>query len=354
MPPGIGATALRIVPEIDPVEYCHQQGWTDGLPVVPPTPERVEAMLAGAAREARDVVGLFPPMGGEATVEKVAINAVMAGCLPEYFPVVLTAAECLAQGEGSLGALLTTVHGDAPLLIINGPVSEALGFNSGSNTFGPGWRANATVGRAIALLMRNVAVGPPGAFDVATQTHPGKFTACIAEFERVSPWPPLHVEWGFDARDSTVTVIGAHGPQHVTDMVSTTPKGVLTTLADCMATMGSYNMYRGGEVIIVMSPTHAHILAGQGWSKDDARYYLWEKARRPLGTLRRGGSYNFGGVLNWPRWVDADDDGYLVPVAHRPQDIMIVVAGGEVGGYSSIVFCLGLRSTTRRVPIPAE
>lgn len=351
MPGGLVASAMKVDQGIDPVEYCHQQGWTDGLPVVPPTPERVKAMLSTVERDAQEVLGTFPPMGGEATVEKAAINAVMAGCLPEYFPVVVTAVECLAEREPSVGTLLTTIHGDAPLLVINGPVVKKLNFNARANTFGPGWRANATVGRAVALTMRNIAVGPPGQFDVATQTHPGKFTACIAEFEEASPWPPLHVERGLDAQDSAVTVVGAQGPLHATDMVSTTAEGVLTTLSDCMSIMGTYNIYLGGEVLVVMCPTHARILAAEGWSKEDARQYLWEHARKPLGKLKRGGCYNHTGVLRWPEWVDTEDDNSLVPVAFRPQDIIIMVAGGEVGSYSSIVFCFGFESTTRRVPI---
>ena len=347
----MGATAVHLSGEVDPVEYCHQQGWTDGLPVVPPTPERVQTMLSTTERGAQDVLGVFPPIGSEVTAEKVAINAVMAGCLPEYFPVVLTAVECLAEREESVGTLLTTIHGDAPLIIVNGPVTERLGFNAGANTFGPGWRSNATVGRALALVMRNFAIGPPGEFDVATQTHPGKFTACIAEFEGASPWPPLHVERGHDARDSTVTVVGALGPVQVTDIVSTTAKGVLTTIADCMAIMGTYNIYMGGEVLLVMCPTHARIVAGEGWSKEDIKYYLWEKARKPIGALKNRGCFNLGGVLSWPHWVDVEDDNTLVPVVFRPQDITVMVAGGEVGSYSSVVFCYGFRGTTRKVQL---
>ena len=346
----MAASAARLSREVDPVEYCHEQGWTDGLPVVPPTPERVKAMLSTVGNDSREVLGTFPPIGGEVTVEKVAINAVLAGCLPEYFPVVVAATEGLVRLGGALGGIVTTIHGDAPLLMLNGPVIKELDFNAGANTFGPGWRANATVGRAIALLIRNVAVGPPGQFDVATQTHPGKYTACLAENEEASPWPPMHVERGFDARDSTVTVLGAHGPHHVTDMVSTEPKGILTTLADCMCIMGTYTMYRGGEIVLVMCPTHARILAGKGWTKDDARYYLFENARKPLGKLKQGGSYNFGGHLSWPKWVNLEDDSYMVPVAHHPQDITIIVAGGEVGSYSSIIFGIGPRGATIKVP----
>lgn len=187
MPKSKLASAVELSPGVDPIEYCHQHGWTDGLPVIPPTPERVEAMLSSVGRNSDGVLGILPPVGSEVTVEKVAINAVMAGCLPEYFPVVLTAVGCLTEKEESVAGMLTTIHGDAPLLIINGPVIKTLGFNNGANTFGPGWRANTTVGRAVALTMRNVAIGPPGQFDQATQTHPGKLTFCIAEFQHVSP-----------------------------------------------------------------------------------------------------------------------------------------------------------------------
>ncbi len=350
MSTGRDASVARVSPDLDPLEYCYQQVWTDGLPVVPPTPERVKTMLSTVERDPLEVLGVFLPVAAEITVEKVAINAVLAGCLPEYFPVVVTAVECMAEREGSSGGLLTTIHGDTPLLIINGPVIKQLNFNAGANTFGPGWRANATVGRAIALLMRNLAAGEPGHFDMATHTHPGKYTYCIAEFEEVSPWPPYHVELGFHAEESTVTVVGALGPRHVVDMVSSTANGVLTTLADTMAVIGTYNMYRGGEVLVVLSPTHARIVAGDGWSKEDLKYFLFEKARRPLGELRDLGYYNIGGALFWPKWIDAERDDTLVPVALRPQDIRVVIAGGEVGGYSSVVFCFGMRATTRAIP----
>ena len=350
MPTGRAASALNVDPGIDPVEYCHQQGWTDGLPVVPPTRERVEAMMDTMARGAHEVVAVLPPIDVDVTVEKLAINAVMAGCLPEYFPVVVTAIECLAQRRAGLTGMLTTIHGDSPMVIVNGPVVRKLGFNAGSNTFGPGWRANATVGRAVALVMRNLAVGPPGQLDVATQTSPGKFGCCIAEFEEVSPWVPLHVERGFNIEDSTLTAVGALAPHHVTDMVSTTGKGVLTTLADAMAIIGTYNIYMGGEVLIVMCPTHARVLADEGWSKDDVKYYLWENARKPLWKLKQGGNYGWGGGPNWPKWIDTEDDSSSVPVVFKSEDIIIMVAGGEVGGYSSVVFCFAVQSITLKIP----
>ena len=349
MQDGLAASALRLDQWVDPLEYCYEQGWTDGLPVVPPTAERVSAMLSTAGKGAREVLGVLPPIGSQVTVEKVAINAVMAGCLPDYFPVVLTAVEAFVGRGPSVGSFLTTIHGDYPLIIVNGPVVKRLDFNAAANTFGPGWRANATVGRAVALVMRNVAAGPPGQFDVATHANPGKFTACIAEFEEASPWLPLHVERGLDPQDSVVTVMAGQGPYHVTDMASTRAEGVLTTLADTMCIRGSYNMYRGGEILLVLSPTHARMLAAEGWSKDDARYYLWEKARKPLDKLKDGGCYNWGGIFQWPKWVDTDDDNTLVPVVFDPRDITIVVAGGEVGGYSSVFFGLGQPSTTRIV-----
>ena len=350
MPDGIMAASVQLAQDIDPVEYCYQQGWTDGLPVVPPTPERVNAMISTVERDPGEVLGVFPPIGSEVTVEKVAINAVMAGCLPEYLPVVVTAVQCMARRQRSLEGMLTTIHGDSPLLIVNGPLVKELDFNAGANLFGPGWRANATVGRAIALIVRNIAIGPPGQFDVATHSQPGKFTSCIAEFEDVSPWPSLHVDRGFDASDSTVTLIGSQGPHHVTDLVSTTARGLLNTIADSMAIMGTYNIYWGGEVVVVLSPTHAHVIAGGGWSKDDVKYHLWETARKPIGKLKQGGCYKFRGFTGWPRWVDTEDDETLVPVVHRPEDILVMVAGGEVGSYSSVIFCIGLRSVTLKIP----
>ena len=347
MTTGTAASTTRLSWEADPIEHCYEQGWTDGLPVVPPTGDRVNAMLSAVDREPREVLGVLLPIGGEVTVEKAAINAVMAGCRPEYFPVVVTAVECIAQRERSISGLL----GEAPLLIVNGPAVKKLNFNPGIGVFGPGCRANATVGRAVSLIMRNLASGPPGQFDMATQTHPGKLSSCIAEFEDASPWAPLHVERGHNADDSALTVVGALGPHQMADLVSTTAKDLMTTLADGMSIMGTYNIYWGGEVLVVMCPTHARLLAGEGWSKEDAKYYLWENARKPVGKLKRGGCYRFGGVMGWPKWIDTQDDNSMVPAAFRPQDIIIMVAGGEVGSYSSIVFCSGMRSITRTVQI---
>jgi hypothetical protein len=347
---GANASVMRLSEQDDALEYCYQQGWTDGLPVVPPTPERVQVVLDTVRRKPTEVLGAFMPVGAEITVEKVAINAVLAGCLPEYFPTVLTAVECMADQEGSMGGLLTTIHGDTPLIVINGPIIRSLGFNAGVNTFGPGWRANATVGRAIALLMRNVAAGEPGNFDMATQTHPGKFTYCIAEFEDASPWLPYHVDRGFSEKESAVTVVGAHGPRHVVDMASVSAHGVLTTLSDAIAVVGTYNAYRGGEVFLVLSPTHARIIAGDGWTKEDVKYFIFNKARRRLGELKGIGYYNIGGETYWPRWIDTSDDETLVPIVLKPEDVRILVAGGEVGGYSSIIFCFGMPATTRIVP----
>lgn len=333
------ASQCKLPRGVDPEGFCHDQGWTDGLPVVAPTPARVKGMLATVERDPQELLGVFLPLRGQVTVEKIAANAVLAGCLPEHFPVVLTAISCLAAQEDRLGIFLTTIHGDSPLVIINGPVVKESSFNAGSNVFGPGYRANATVGRAISLALRNIALGPPGKYDEVTFAHPGKYSYCIAEYEGASPWAPFHVDRGFKETESTVTVVGAQAPLNVADMVSTNPDSLLTTIADAMAIRGSYNAYFGGETLVVLSPTHARILADGGLSKADVQQALFERARRPLKDLRGGGSFDFGNVLRWPDWVDTSDDEFMVPIAHRPEDVLILVAGGRIGSYSCVVFC---------------
>ncbi|MCS7003522.1 MAG: TlpA family protein disulfide reductase, partial [Dehalococcoidia bacterium] len=216
----------------DLIERCYSLGWTDGLPVVPPTRERVETMAGG--RRLREVVAVLEPSRAEATVEKIAANAVMAGCLPAYFPVVLTAVRAIADAAFRPPRARATPRSHAMLVLVNGPVINALGFNAAANVFGSGARANATVGRAVSLVLQNVAATPSGGADAATLGHPGAYSYCIAENEHASPWPPFHTDRGFARDSSTVTVYPADAPLCLPCVSAETPDPIIRTIADAL------------------------------------------------------------------------------------------------------------------------
>jgi len=336
------------------VELFYAKGWTDGLPILPPTEEKVEAMLRAVERDPGEVVGLVAPRFGKATLEKIAINAVMAGCLPEYFPVVVAAVEAATDEAFNLNGVQATTHVSAPLLIVNGPVRRALDINGGPNCFGQGWRANATIGRALRLVLINLGGGYPGRTDKACLGHPGKYTYCVAENEEASPWEPLHVERGMRPEQSAVTVFACEAPHSVTDHTSTTGRGILATLADSMATRGNNNMYRAGEMAVVIGPEHAESLRAEGWSKADVKQFLFDAARRPLRDLQGGGEFYGDKTFDvyWPKWVDRNDGNARVPVVRQPQDLIVFVAGGSVGRFSAVLpgwGALGSRAVTKPV-----
>ena len=238
----------------DTVEFCYRQGWTDGLPLIPPTEEKVLQFLGFVDGHPSDVIGVEPIRGRVITAEKVAINAVMAGCRPEYMPVIIAAVECMVQPEFNLHGSSGSTGGSAPLLLINGPIRQKLGFAYGHNIFGPGpdRRANATVGRAVRLLLINVLENHPGVLDRSTLGHPGKYSYCIAEDEENSPWEPLHVERGFSREASTVAVFTALSPLQVDMVGAGTPEQVLTAVADSMLPLG----HGHGEILLIMSREH--------------------------------------------------------------------------------------------------
>ncbi|MCL5961805.1 MAG: hypothetical protein M1358_21240 [Chloroflexi bacterium] len=339
---------IRVRDSLEAVnKLFYGRGLTDGLPIVPPTEARVQDMLSGGDWPPDGVIGLVPPRWGEATVEKIAINAVMAGCLPEYLPVLVVALQAMLEAEFNLPAIQVTTHPAAPLIIVNGPAANKLDINSGYNVFGPGWRANATIGRAIRLILLNIGGGVPGRLDRATQGQPSKYSYCIAENEEASPWEPLHVERGFASEVSTVTLIGAESPHNVNDHVSTRAEGVLTTAARTMATMGANNQYlHGSEPVLVLGPEHAATIAADGWSKQDVKKYIFENARQPLAVLKKGGMW---GMQDWPTIPDSAPDDTLVPIAESQEHILVIVAGGS-GKHSSYLPTFGItRSVTKAI-----
>ncbi len=325
------------------------RGWTDGLPIAPPTAERVQAMLAGWPEAPDAVVGIVPPRRGLATVEKIAVNAVMAGCEPAHLVVLVAALQAMLADEFNLSGIQTTTNPCGPLLILNGPIARKLGVNAGFGALGPGTTANATLGRAVRLMLLNLGGARPGEHDRATQGQPGKYSFCFAENEAASPWEPLHVERGFRPDESTVTVVGAEGPHNVNDHVHSDAHGILTVACAAMATLaGNHFAFTQGEPLLVLAPYHARRIAAGGFSKADVRRYLYEHARLPLARVERSGMWGLGA---WPRSYPVGDPDALVPIAERWENLMVVVAGGA-GKHSCWVPTFGMtRSVTRPVAV---
>ena len=314
---------MRTTIHIDPDGFDDEfeaRGWSDGLPVVAPTVARVDAMLAVCDRHRDDELGTMPPRQGIASVEILAVNAVMAGCRPEYFPVVLAAVEAMLDPAFNLFAVQATTHPCAPCVIVNGPLARELGINARYGAFGPGVRANATIGRAIRLILLNVGGAQPGVLDRSTQGQPAKYAYCVAENEAESPWEPLHVERGFARSDSTVTVTAADGPHNLNDHISHAADGILATVTAGLSDMASNNAYLYGQPTIAFGPEHAAILAAAGLSKTAIQTHIFEHARIPRELWLRGG---MAGMFE-DRFPDDAD----VPIIKTAGDLLIIVVGG--------------------------
>ena len=310
-------------------EYFVEKGWTDGLPIIPPTEDLIVDMLRYTDRERDEVIADIPPNGGAATVEKIAINAVMAGCRPEYLPVIIAAIEAVVVPEYNLYGRQTTTHPGAHLVIVHGPIRNELDINCRQNVFGQGWRANATIGRAVRLIMTNIGGGIPGITDMATHGHPGKYSYCIGEDEEGCPWPTFHADRGFDASTSAVTVYCAESPHNVNDLVSKTPQRYLGSAASTMSHLGANGPYRGlmeSEQMLVMTAESAQWLHGHDWDKDDVQGFLYDNAQNRVGDLRDRGGW---GHMPMPDFVDMENDDDLSPIVPLPENILIVVAGGH-------------------------
>lgn len=327
-------------------ELLCAKGWSDGLPVIPPTPERVERMLAFCDRDLDKPVARIPPRYGAATPVRVAANAVMAGCKPEYFPLVLLALEALAEEQYNLYGTQATTHPCTPMLVFNGPAAQEVGLNSGHNAMGNYFRANAAIGRAVRLALVNIGAAIPGTGDMATAGTPAKFTFCVAENEARSPWEPLHVELGFPCEASTVTVIAAEGPHNVNDHESLTAEGILTMVAGTMAITGSNNAYYAGQPLLAFGPEHAATVAGGGMSKADVKRWLFEHATLPLSRFSRENIERRFRRKLAGQYADAP---LKAPVRmfSKPEDLIVIVTGGA-GKHSQYVPTFGnTRAATR-------
>ena len=324
---GASSDSLATV-SIEPAELFSEiieRGWSDGLPVLPPTQEAVEKMVAASGLDWHFSLGAMPPLNGRATIEKLAANAVMAGCLPEYFPLVVAATTGVLLQGFNLDGVQTTTGNVAPMIIVNGPCRQRLKINSGANVLGPGWRANATIGRALRLIMTNIGGAIPGQFDKSTVGQPAKYTFCFGENEEASPWQPLHAERGLDMNCDTVSVTGCSGVYSAVDMASQTAKGLLKTFALTM-TGGLASGVTTTEVLFVICPEHAAIFAAGGYSKDDIRQELFAMARLPHEKISDENLELLS--KRRPRWFQKNGAAREIGAVDRPEDIWLVVAGG--------------------------
>ncbi len=315
----------------DDVEACFARGWTDGLPVVPPTELRVRKMLTGTSRAADEVVTKVPPDYAPCTVEKVAINAVMAGCLPEYLPVVITAVEAACTTEFNWHGLAATTYFAGPVIVVNGPICKQLGMNSGINVLGQGNRANSTIGRAVQLTLRNVGGARPGEIDRATFGNPGKLSFCFAENEEDSPWSSLATERGIPAGESALTLFAGEGPRGIVDQQSREPESLARSFALALRSVAHPKLIMGFDAIMVIGPEHARVFREAGWDKDRLRGAIQENLLTPASELLRGADDCAEGI---PRGTIPDDQ--IVP-KFRPDGLLFVHAGGRAGLFSAII-----------------
>ncbi len=321
----------------DEFEFFFDKPWSDGLPVVPPTEERIARMLAGTSRGPDEPVGEIPPALEAASVRDIAVHAVMAGCLPEYLPVVLAGAEAMLEVSFNINGIQATMHAVAPLMIVNGPYAKKIGINGGLGCFGPGFRANATIGRAIRLILLNLGAGIPGVTSMSTFSQPSRFTFCIRENEEESPWPPLSESLGHGPGEDAVTLAAVENPQLVFDDTSRTAGRYLIAVADAMAHLGSWNNWTRSDLVVALAPQHAEICAADGLSKEDVHGRLLEMAGRRVGELRRGGNFRVERMRSLSIPVNLDDDEFFVPTVKDPGDLKIIVAGGVPGPETAVM-----------------
>jgi len=300
----------------------YQRGWTDGLPIVPPTDGRLAEMLRGTDLPPNQVVATLDPMGGQATVEKIAVNAIMAGCRPEYMPVLIAAVEAIADPVFNLVGVGTTTNPDATMLIINGPIAKQLDINSGANALGRGWEANATIGRALHLIEQNIGGSWPGVSDASSLGQPGDYSMMLAEDEAANPWQPLHVERGFAKDQNVVTVVSAEGMQRVLD-IGVNGEGFLGRVADYV----SGRETTGKNMMLVVTPFTASKLVTEGWNKESIRRFINDRARVPL--FRYEAKFMArSGVTDVPPEVLATMDSNGMVQVPFIRELTIIVAGG--------------------------
>lgn len=328
------------------LSFAEARQWSDGLPLIPPTEELVAQAVAATGRAAGEVLGLVPPSNRGATVGAVAANAVMAGCPPELTPVVVAAVHAVLEPRFNLQALTTTTHPVTPLVIVHGPVVEKFGFNGGANVFGQGNRANAGVGRALRLILQNVGEARPGETDRATHGQPGKYAYCMAENAAASPFATFH-EHRDGGPSGAVTVLGGEGPHNINDHGSTDAAGIINTIAGTVASLGSNNLYLRGQMLLVLGPEHAEVLAREGYDRGRVQeaVYAHPRARVSIRGISPGNLDRYRRTA--PHAFAAVPEDAVVPMLDSPESLLVIVAGGP-GKHSMLVPTFG---TTEAVTV---
>jgi peroxiredoxin len=327
------ASRIELDDSIDPFEYC--MGFGDPLPVIPPTVERVERMLETVALSADEVIALIPPNYGAATVEKIAANAVMAGCKPEMMRVLIPLVRAVCDERFNIHGVQATTHFAAPLVIVNGPIRGEMGFACGSNVFSNLARANSTLGRALQLILTNLGGARPGEIDMSTLGNPGKFSYCIAENEEESPWEPLHVERGFKPDESTVTLFAAEPPHGVSEHMAREGRQILKAISRALATVWSYRVCAGVEALVVLCPEHVKTLWRDGFTKQAVREFLFENTGIPVKAYEQGDGEGTANTKFYKQAMIEGEPCYLKFT--DASAIKIVVAGGTAGKFSAVI-----------------
>lgn len=329
-------------------EFC-ARGWTDGLPVVAPTPERVAALVERAGLDGEEILGEIPQRNRSLSARKAAANAVMAGCAPEHFPLAVAALGAMLEPAFNAHTVMTSTGGAAFCLIVSGPATEELGMATKHNALGGSQRANAVVGRTLRLVARNIFDAHPGYLDASSLGNPGKISMCLAEDPPPEPWKPLGVELGFAQEDSTVTILGTEGPRQVANLLNSDPKGILDTMAAAMRSPATYAVGKGGQGVVVLGPEHAAALTEAGWSRRSVQEYLTEASRISPTEIRSAGV-----IIEEDSQHDMTPgpDGKL-PAVKSPDDLFVVTAGGHGAGWSAYIPSwaptLHSKAVTRRV-----
>ena len=323
------ALQVELAESEDEIEACYDRGWSDGLPVVPPTVLRVIRMLKGTHRAQEEIIGNVPPDNIPCTIEKVAINAVLAGCKPEYFPVVLASVEAALQDKFCMHGLLCTTYFSGPVMIVNGPIIKKIGINNGVNALGQGSRANATIGRALQLLIRNVGGGLPGGIDRAVMGNPGKYTYCFAEDESDGDWANLAQDRGFERADSVISLFAGEGLQPIVDQQSRNPESLTKNISNSLRSVVNTKLYGAADAILVISPEHRRIFRQAGWSKQDLRQALYDNLMISGSDVIRGAQDIAEGMPE--KFKDKQLSKF------RDDGLHIVTTGGKAGMFSAII-----------------